>query len=374
MENGKVYEWTADEIEQWLNASEKVIGQLRNQQMAVLREAAGRQLPLADGCRSLAEWAAGRMDVSNHTARTLTTTASRLADLPVTESTADNGALTFDRTVAVAQLTTQSTEAETLEDTAGLDIAGIKRQAARKRHLTSEDERTIAAAEHVVLRPNLDESRWDLWGTLSGYSGRLIDKALAARADELPTPPDAMRPGVGKRQADALVSVCQDSLAATADEAPTATPLVTVFVDATEATASNGTTGAFIENGPRVGPDTLERILCEGSVEVIARTADGVPLAVGKSGRAIPPKIRRFVLARDGGCCADGCDSQYRLQVHHRVPWTISRSHDPAILATFCWWHHQVVIHQYGYSIDPQSPTGRIRFLPPPRAPNADPP
>ncbi len=374
MKDQDVNELTDDEIEHWLHASERVIGQIRSQQMELLRQADLRQMPLADGCRSLAEWTAGRLDMTVQSARTLTSTTRRLSDLPMTSHQTAEGNLTYERTDEIARLATPDTEVETLQDTMALDIAGIKRQNARRRHLTRADERDIVAAEHVVLRPNLDESRWDLWGTLSGYSGRIIDKALATRADELPTPPDEMRPGVGKRQADALVSISQDSLTGTEGQAESYVPLVSVFVDATDAAATGGTTGAFIENGPRVGPDTLERILCEGSVEVIARASDGTPLAIGQAGRAIPPKIRRMVLARDGGCTADGCDSLYRPQVHHRIPYSISKSHDPDILATFCWWHHQVVIHQFGYCIDQESPPGRIRFKSPARPPGSDPP
>ena len=367
MEELDVTGLTADEIEYWLAGSERAISQIRTQQMRLIREADTRQLPLADGCRSVAEWVAGRMDVSSRSARTLTTTARRLADLSVLSDAAGAGDMAYERVVEVSRLTTESTQSETIEDTRGLDIAGIRRQNARKGHLTSEDERTIAEAEHVVLRPNLDESRWDLWGTLGGLAGRIVDKALADRADSLPTPPDGMRPGVGKRQADALVSVCQDSLDSVGGDGsgsprPPSTPLVSVFVDATHAAPSNGAAGAFVSDGPRVGPDTLERILCEGMVEVLARTDDGQVLAVGEAGRAIPPKIRRFVLARDGGCVADGCDSRYRLQPHHRVPYAISRSHDPTNLVTLCWWHHHVVIHQYRYTIDPTSPHGRLRF------------
>lgn len=374
MERPDVNELTDDQIEHWLHASERVIGQIRSQQMELLRQADLRQMPLGDGCRSLAEWTAGRMDMTVQSARTLTSTARRLTDLPATSHQAAEGNLAYERTVEVARLATPATEVETIEDTMALDIAGIKRQNARRRHLTRADERDIAAAEHVVLRPNLDESRWDLWGTLSGYSGRIVDKALAARADELPVPLNGMRLGVGKRQADALVSISQDSLTGTEGQGESSVPLVSVFVEATEAAQNDGTTGAFLENGLRVGPDTLERILCEGFVEVIARTSDGQPLAIGPAGRAIPPKVRRMVLARDGGCTADGCDSQYRIQVHHRIPYSISKSHDPDLLTCLCWWHHQVVIHQFGYTIDPSSPRGRIRFKRPSKHPGLDPP
>ena len=370
MRQTNVIDRTSDEIEVWLAASEQVISRIRTEQMALLREAARRQLPLADGCRSLAEWAAGRMDMSTPAARTLSSTAQRLAGLPLIEEAAAAGNLSYERTVEVARLATADAQGETLDEVRHLDIGGLRRRAAQRRRLTRSDERAIAEAEHVVLRPNLDESRWDIWGTVAGYHGRVIDKALTVRGDRLPTPPEGMRVSLGKRKADALVSVCQDSLDGTGPAGGPSPPLVTVFVDAAEASREGGETSAFIEAGPRVGPDTLARVLCAGSVELLARTEDGTPLAIGEAARHIPPKLRRFVLARDGACTADACDSLYRLQPHHRVPWAQGGPTTPENLTTLCWWHHHVVIHQFGYRIDPDTPRGRLRFLAPSQ-PNA---
>jgi hypothetical protein len=138
-----------------------------------------------------------------------------------------------------------------------------------------------------------------------------------------------------------------------------------VFVDAALAAPTRGETGAETTAGPRVGPLTLEQILCGGTVEVTAITPDGVPLAHGRRRRAIPPRLRRYVLFRDGGCVADGCDSRYRLQPHHIVAWSEGGRTDPDNLATLCWFHHHVVVHRMGYRIDPASPAFRRRFLPP---------
>ena len=100
------------------------------------------------------------------------------------------------------------------------------------------------------------------------------------------------------RNADALWAISLDALSggdgATID---TATPLLTVFVDATEAAATNGEAGVVVEAGPRVGRSTIEAILCDGVIEVTARTSDGIPLAMGRRSRVIPPRLRRFVLA-----------------------------------------------------------------------------
>ena len=92
------------------------------------------------------------------------------------------------------------------------------------------------------------------------------------------------------------------------------TPVLTVFVDADEAAATSGEAGVVIQGGPRVGETAIEAILCDGVIEVAARTKDGTPLRMGRRTRAISPQLRRFVLDRDGAACTiAGCTSRYRL-------------------------------------------------------------
>jgi hypothetical protein len=144
----------------------------------------------------------------------------------------------------------------------------------------------------------------------------------------------------------------------------------TVFVDATGTARPN----AWIAPGPRIGPDTLHRLLCESTIDVVALTSDGEALRVGNATTAIPPATRRFVLWRDGGmCAADGCGSSYRLQPHHIRERSDDGDHHHTNLTSLCWYHHHVVVHGRGFHIDPTSPTRRRRFLRPIRS-NSDPP
>ena len=147
----------------------------------------------------------------------------------------------------------------------------------------------------------------------------------------------------------------------------TSTPLTTVFMDATEAAPTNGEAVAMIEAGPRVGPNTVEAILCDGIIEVTARAQDGIPLQMARRSRIIPPRLRRFVPHRDGAVCTiEGCMSRYRLQIHHIRPWSQGGRTDAENLTTLCWFHHHVVIHGRGFTIDPSSPPQRKRLLRPP--------
>ena len=102
---------------------------------------------------------------------------------------------------------------------------------------------------------------------------------------------------------------------------------------------------------------------------MIGIAGDGTPLGIGTASPRVPPKLRRFVLDRDGGCLVEGCTSTYRLRTLHLVPASKGGPTDADNLGTFCWHHHHKVIHGHGYIIDPHSPPGRIRLLHPERPP-----
>ncbi len=341
---------TPDQVETGLREEEAVIARARARQMAWLRVADAMQLPTADGAKSMREWAASRLDISPETAYRLTTTARRLLDAPDLARELVSGDITFDRAEATSRIPVDS-QVEALK---GLDIQGLRRLASRHRRLTTADDHAGHESQHLTLQPNLDESRWDIWGALDGYSGAVVNKVLTEEADRLPDLPDEPPAGIGYRRAVALTNLCENSTSGGAS-----TPLITVFVDRI---------GIEVEAGPSVGPGILDKLACSAALEVIHDT-DGKPLGVGRKTRIISNRLKRFVLHRDGGCTADGCTSRYRLEPHHIVPWSEGGPTDPENLTTLCWFHHHVVVHGRGYRIDPKLGPGRIRFIRPDRGP-----
>ncbi len=278
--------------------------------------------------------------------------------------------MSFDRTIATAQLACRGVSEETLQRSLWLDIAGIGRLAARYRRITPDSERDVFTNRFVAMQPSLDRTSYRLWGQLPAADGETVHQALQTRADAFPTYPDEVRPSLGQRHADAMVSICLDSLATTISGESGSGPILSIFTTTDTAATSGGQAGSETQSGLSVGLATIEETFCVGSVESIL-IRDGKPLAQGHTTRVIPPKLRRFVLYRDGGCVADGCTSRYRLQPHHKIPWSKGGRTDPDNLTIFCWFHHHVVIHQMGYTIHPDSPPGRVRFT---RPDNSDPP
>ena len=325
---------------------------LAARQVAILEELDYRQVATADGCRSLSEWTTARLDLHPDTAKSLVRTMRRTVERPDLREALAAGDISFDRLEALSRIP---------EDVGGLehlDVAGVRREAAKRVRISSEDEYRTARDQFLILQPSLDESWWKLWGGLDGATGALVNKTISEKADDLPLLPDGTRGDSSWRKAMALAELC------VSDDPPPAQ--LTVFVDTNQATPSNGQTGVVLEAGPRIGREALEAILCDAVTEVTARGEDGTPMVYGRRTRTIPPALRRAIIHRDGNTCTgDGCPSTHRLQVHHIIPWSQGGTTDPDNLITLCWFHHQIVVHQQGFQPYHHPDHGRIRFRKP---------
>ncbi len=340
---------TVDQRQQVLVNAEMVIGEMRSLQIEVLADLDRDQVASGDGFRSLSEWTAAVLDLAPDTAKSLVRTMRRTADRPDLRKALGSGEVSFDRVEAVSRI---PDDGGLLEH---LDVAGVHREAAKRAWISAEAEQKSWDDRFLVLQPSLDESWWKLWGGLDGVSGALVDKVLNEAADALPEDPKGRRMDSAWRRATALTQLC------ITDTPPPAQ--ITVFIDSQHAAPTHGEAGITLETGPRIGREALEALLCESVTEITVHSEDGTPMAYGRRSRSIPPALRRAVLHRDGDrCAADNCGSRHRLQIHHIKPWSHGGTTDPDNLITLCWYHHQVVVHQQGFTPYHHPKTGRIRF------------
>ncbi len=342
---------------------EAQIADLRKQQSVIVNELGKVNAAASVGCRSMVEYVSSRFDVSRATASELVFGARWFKRYRWIESRVVEGDVTFDRSLAMLRLAVAGADRQVVESSESLDLAGVDRLAGRQRRVTRGDEYAVFADRFVSIQPTLDEASWQLTGRLPAVDGKIVEQALHARGDELRRLPGSETCTRAQRHADSLVAMAHDSLDRTNDTAEASCgSSVSVFVDLDEANGTGGERGAALEYGPRVGPAALEELLCAGSVQIIGLDG-GRPVATSTASRAIPTAIRRFVAHRDGGCVIAGCTSRYRLQPHHIQHRADGGSHDPDNLATLCWFHHHIAIHQNGLRIDPDSPPHRRRLL-----------
>jgi hypothetical protein len=343
-------EYSEDRLDQLLVRAESEIGQWRAVQMGVVAEKRRRQSHRLDGFKSIVDWVAARADVSHESARALCWTSSRLSDAPEVAESLAEGEMTFDRAQLVSRLPEEHRGGHE-----GYDIYRLRRLVAEHKRLTRKREQKTG---NGFLKFGSDELTTPFWGELPGLDARIMEKAVDQKADEI-IPSDAGL-AIAERRAVALVAICTDSLY-DPEKNPEGVPIeVAINVDARTAAPSNGETGVSVIAGPRVGPQVLEEILCNGVVEVVGIADDGKLFDLGSS-KTIPDKIRRFVLARDGGCTIEGHHSRYRLQVHHINPRARGGDHDPKKLTTVCWYCHHIPIHREGLELHRVGP-GRFRL------------
>jgi hypothetical protein len=261
------------------------------------------------------------------------------------------GEMTFDRAQLVSRL-----PVEVRSSHEGFDLYRLRRLVAEHKRLTRRRERKTGSG--FLHFGSSDELSTSFWGELPGLDARMVEKAVDQKADEII--PSDVRLTVAERRAVALAAVCSESLYDPERNLEGVPIECAITVDARSAAPSNGETGVSVIAGPRVGPQVLEEILCNGTIEVVGVADDGQLFDLGSS-KTIPDKIRRFVLARDGGCTIEGHHSRYRLQVHHIHPRARGGDHDPNNLTTVCWYCHHIAIHREGLELERIGP-GRYRL------------
>ena len=76
------------------------------------------------------------------------------------------------------------------------------------------------------------------------------------------------------------------------------------------------------------------------------------PLDIGRSTRTIPPHLRTAVILRDQHCQFPGCRQPPSVcEVHHLIPRAKYGATSLGNLGLYCRFHHQVVIHRWGWTI-----------------------
>ena len=264
-----------------------------------------------------------------------------------------------------------------------LDLDKAGRVAQQYKKMTRDRERHTFESQYVAFQPSLDGTHVRVSGPPRGGRGGGMPpgtrpQGRATRAGRRSPVPDP-----GLRRALALTTLCHDQLdngTAPGARSPDAAspgrnrrePLLMVLARNPVAEGSGFEQGVAVLAGQRVGPDNVDLIRCSGRTELI--TLAGQDIIHHGSRTSIRPATRRAVLARDDGCTVDGCNSTYRLEVHHIIPVSKGGTHAPENLTTLCWWHHHVAVHRRGMRIDPQSPPQRRRLLPTSRSCGYHPP
>ena len=327
-----------------------------------LAEIDRRRLFERDGHLSAAAWLASAFKMALGTARTSTTVARALDEMPLTRRALESGDLSLSAARVLVQTRDADpeafgqSEAELVEAARIHSMGDLQRVAAYWRE-AAERERGLEGEDRLRERRRLHASvsflgmvRVD--GDLDPETGETLLTAMRAVLDaesRSGNKDDDRSPA--QRRADALGEICRQWLDL-ADRPSVAgeRPHVTVTVGAE--VMGSGAPGELDHVGP-VSAETARRLACDASVMRVVLNGRSEPLDVGRRTKVVPPAMRQAVIVRDRHCRFPGCDRPHTwCDAHHVVHWADGGPTAAANLLLLCRRHHRLVHRPGGFRLE----------------------
>ena len=302
-----------------------------------------------EGAASMVAWLRHHGRMAGGKAKTLVTTAERMADAPATYVAWAEGRLSSGQARAIAANVAErhvelfaAHEAELVPFLEPLSVAqtvaAMAHWAERADALTGGD----GEAEHdsELSFSKTFEGRYEQRGSYGPADGAVVDTALRlATTSDADT--EARTRSAKERRADAMVDICQFFLDHQSAVAPGRRhrPHLNVIVGIDDLLA--GLPGSF-EDGTPAPSELVESIACDANLHRVLVAGRSSILDYGRSVRTAPPDLFNALVLRDGHCREPGCDRTPEwCDAHHVAMW--DEDHGPTSLNNMvlrCRRHH----------------------------------
>jgi hypothetical protein len=317
--------------------------------------------------KNCAEWLAWRSSITLSAAREKVRAAHALRRLPAISAAFADGRLSYSKVRALTRVAHACDEDLLLAHALEATVAQVEERCRQIRNVAADSVHHAQRAwEHRSLTVWRDEARGTLRFTveLPIEDGELIVRALdcAVAGGEVTTDvdPEAIAESKGTawraQQADAWVAVARSYLGGGSDGEGASTAdhhQVVIHADAKALAGGVGRADLPIA--------TVKRLLCDGSVVLVAEDDDGDPLDVGRKQRTVSTPLRRALYARDRGCTFPGCQRKRYLDGHHLKHWLNGGETSADNMTLLCTHHHRQ-LHEGGFSIV-RDEGGTLRFV-----------
>jgi Domain of unknown function (DUF222) len=322
----------------------------------------------ADGSLSAAAWLRHRGRMTHGAAAATVGLARKLGTLPETSAAFSTGEISRPHARVIADACTTARHDEIVALEPELVAAARVTDAHEFRNVVSRVTDAIdgdggaATAEaqherrHLHISPLLD-GMVAIDGILDREAGEVVVTALRAALDP-PARGDVR--SAGQRRADALVRVCDAAMPSLRSGPGRARrPHVSVMIDIEVLERRAGLplvrqVRSDATHLGRLSAATLRRISCDAAISRVITDSPSQPLDVGRTTRTVPASIWRALVARDGGCVADGCDRPPDwCDVHHKQHWVDGGPTNLDNCELRCRRHHRAV-HEGAH--DPEPP------------------
>ncbi len=335
---------------------QRAISALQHHQRRVLRLVEERRAYEAVGSRDAADWAAGQLGISRHSASEQIDLDRKLAELPHLADKAAAGELSAEQVKPAVELAADTIHGDDGEeapagdggvaerdrrlaqDAPSMSVATLRRRAARRRR--------PAAKDHAEARRVRNFESWTAGQELRFRGSLPLDdgaRLLKAIERQMPDRDGTTTPG--QRHADGLLALASATIAADAD--PDRATVV-VIAELAAICDDDPAATAELETGQPLATDTARRLVCDSRLSVLVQDRDGRAVGLGTTARTVTPALRRALVVRDGHCRFGDCTSRRFLHAHHIAHWPA-----PTVmsnLALVCYTHHHA-LHEGGWHL-----------------------
>ena len=227
---------------------------------------------------------------------------------------------------------------------------------------TSEQElEERRASQRRRRRASISEQpdgMFHLFAQFDPLTGAQVQAALVAKADELfrnEDPKDRAAPP--QRFADALAQmIC------TGDGAGVPAG-VELIVLADYDAVHDKLRGARLADGTPLTEAEALATACDAKILPGIFNKHTGNVLLGRSQRKVSPRLRKRLIARDGGCV--GCGAHHKIcQVHHLDHWQHGGETSYENTCLLCWRCHHIRVHLHGERVT-RHPGGRLSLGPP---------
>ena len=220
------------------------------------------------------------------------------------------------------------------------------------------------AAQRHRRRASISEQpdgMFHLFAQLDPLAGNQVRAALIAKSDELFRNEDSKdRATAPQRLADALAElICTNTGAGV----PAGTELIVL---ADYDTVHQQITDARLTDGTRLTEAETLAVACDAKILPGIFNKHTGNVLLGRSQRKVPKRLRKQLIARDGGCI--GCAAHHQIcQTHHLDHWADGGETTLENTCLLCWRCHHIRLHQNGEEIT-RHPGGKLTLAPPARS------
>ena len=312
-----------------------------------------------DGARDVAHWASMRYGLSAWKAHRWVATAHALDNLPHTADALAAGALGIDKVVELSRFATAETEGGLIGWATSVSCGAIRRRGDLLARLEVSEDRDADRDRTLSWWFTEEGRRWNLQAELPAAQGAVVVRALermAARVPQMPGEDETL--DAPARRADALVALCSARIASDPDP-----DRATVVVHASLEGLVTGSSGAELEGGSVVHPETVKRLLCNARVQTVVEDGKGDVIGMGRLTREPSAAMVRQIRHRDRECRFPGCGARAFTEAHHVTFWRHGGRTDLENLVLICSFHHKLV-HELGWRLA-RDPDGQVRWFRP---------